>query len=402
MMFFQAEEGGLHLNHDETNRYLNCLDALLSSREVLDQYSRDSVSRFMQTVILSALDLRKRRQEKVFGIRLAQALDALRSVLEAPPRSWSVFMPVDGLAPDALPQRFGNVEFCAVDDPRLRQPFQTLVDTPDQGADRNGGWVRALVSGIDDRLADLPVALAEVQAGDSETALCLARRNLRLALDVLNFYADLLYPPRFRVAVRPAEERPPRLALSVVADRGRSEASVPHETVGPLRPLSFEDVRSSTYRELGIERAGQLLANRKGSDLDELLLSALQWAGRATVEPRPEVAFLHYAIALESIMLGPDPTPELSYRLRMRTAWVLGNEVKKRKGIADAVGRLYAIRSSIVHSGRCEVAESDVQLMRSLAKTSIVAILTRSPFAEMQRYRELNTWFHEAMLGASF
>ena len=104
-------------------------------------------------------------------------------------------------------------------------------------------------------------------------------------------------------------------------------------------------------RKLGFDRVAKLLSHQR-NDLEEKLVAAFQWAGRATAEIRREEAFLLYAIALESIVLADSDPIELTYRLRVRIAHLLGNSPEARRNIFSKVGHLYDIRSKIVHSGR--------------------------------------------------
>ena len=49
------------------------------------------------------------------------------------------------------------------------------------------------------------------------------------------------------------------------------------------------------------------------------ILSAVHWAGRAAVNQRPEEAFLHRTISLESVMLGKTEA-EITTRLTITVA----------------------------------------------------------------------------------
>ncbi|WP_332636404.1 hypothetical protein [Acetomicrobium sp.] len=129
-------------------------------------------------------------------------------------------------------------------------------------------------------------------------------------------------------------------------------------------------------------------------------MASVQWAGRAVVElqQRPEEAFLHYAIALETIILGRRQHDELAYRLSMHTALLAGDTPEKRAEIKKEVRDLYGIRSKIVHSGHYEVTDADVGKIRELTIICIMRILTEKPFTSMTEEREIDNWFDQAML----
>jgi hypothetical protein len=54
------------------------------------------------------------------------------------------------------------------------------------------------------------------------------------------------------------------------------------------------------------------------------------------------------AICLESL-LGDDDSNELTYKLKLRAALLLGSTLEERREIRDAVGKFYKLRSSTVH-----------------------------------------------------
>ena len=67
--------------------------------------------------------------------------------------------------------------------------------------------------------------------------------------------------------------------------------------------------------------------------LQDRILSALQWAGRAAVEERREEAFLLYAIAIESLLLGGKSHVEVTERLAVRGAHLLSGDPKARENV---------------------------------------------------------------------
>lgn len=101
---------------------------------------------------------------------------------------------------------------------------------------------------------------------------------------------------------------------------------------GPFSNFSMSKEAIVALKPYGWERASQILAKEKRTEMEDRILAAMRWAGRATVtEMRDkdkkgtflvaEQAFLLYAIALESLLLKKDT--ELSYRLSLRGAHLL-------------------------------------------------------------------------------
>jgi len=63
-------------------------------------------------------------------------------------------------------------------------------------------------------------------------------------------------------------------------------------------------------------------------------------------------ALLEHTIALEAILLPSKFEGELGYRLRVNAAWLLGSDRDTRAQIAHKLGRIYTLRSSLVHGLR--------------------------------------------------
>ncbi len=54
---------------------------------------------------------------------------------------------------------------------------------------------------------------------------------------------------------------------------------------------------------------------------------------------------------MEAIFLNDNDQGELSYRLKQRAAWLLGNNYNERKEMTKLFGDLYKLRSTAVHTG---------------------------------------------------
>ena len=128
-------------------------------------------------------------------------------------------------------------------------------------------------------------------------------------------------------------------------------------------------------------------------------MASVQWAGRAQVEARTEEAFLLYAIALESLLLGKDVKTELAYRLAVRCAHLLGGPtVDDKKRVVDQIQGLYQLRSKIVHSGNFVVREGELNLISEYAIVTLLTVIERDPFRSMTTSKEFETWLENQLL----
>jgi hypothetical protein len=240
-------------------------------------------------------------------------------------------------------------------------------------------------------------ASIDVEAIDNTAAMHRARRTLRMALDVINFYADLLYPRGARAFVYLAGERESVSTRSLIYQRDQ-QFSMPGNREGPWKPFVLRDLRSKRARMIGAPKIFQWLANSNRNAFEQRVLNALQWAGRATADDRREEAFLLYLISLESLILGDKADRELGYRLRIRCAHLLGRTHTQRAAITKRLGELYGIRSKIVHAGSTEVNDEDLSAARSLAKAALIAILRSRVRPTPKSSQALEDWFESRML----
>jgi hypothetical protein len=152
---------------------------------------------------------------------------------------------------------------------------------------------------------------------------------------------------------------------------------------------------------LELQKVSAWLAEPHLSGLQDRILSALQWAGRAAVEERREEAFLLYAIALEGLLLGGKNHVELTERLAVRGAHLLSGDHEARENVYKDLKVLYGIRSKIVHSGSLEVTDDELARITAVVRGALVTILHLSPLAEMTTESQLDEWFKSQMLGGT-
>jgi hypothetical protein len=166
--------------------------------------------------------------------------------------------------------------------------------------------------------------------------------------------------------------------------------------VGATRKLPLNQIADRP----GFSRMSEMLAKQDPHDLEDRFLTALQWAGRARVDPRNEESFLLYAISLESLLLGGKQDVELSYRLAIRGVHLLSApDLASRIRAESQLRNLYGIRSKIVHSGTYEISNSDLALMAQYARIAVFVVLDREPFKSMKSEQQFEEWFRAQLLG---
>ncbi|KAF0106522.1 MAG: hypothetical protein FD146_2530 [Anaerolineaceae bacterium] len=395
IFFSVADEGTLFLDAAEAEQYRKCLQLLIGA-VASERISAKAIEQLYQKAILESIDIQERRRDQSFEKRLDKAIQGLRSAIRTKPYPFQVCYPVEGLAPDGLPFVFGNVTFRVLTAEQTRA--QIHGSDPQQASTKEQHEsLDAIHEMVQEGLVGKPVGILTVLATESEAAKTLALKELRLTFDVMNFFSDLI-PFSNGYFFLPGDRFRTVVTTLITSGEDKRNYSVSRQVVGPLAPLSAKmlgDVDQT--RKVGLSAASQLLVKRKG-DFQERLLSAIQWAGRATTENRKEQAFLLYAIALESLVLADNEKDELLYRLRTRVAHLIGEGVPSRKQLSKQVKDLYGIRSQIVHSGKYQVTDADFGRIRLVAKSCIIRILTDQTFISMESTKDFISWFDDRIL----
>lgn len=395
-LYFSDEDlGGLWLSDNEVDEYRQILDMLVSALPKPQLVSERTVEKWFQHAILDAI-----RPEAGHGLveeRLLKALGVLSDKLKTSPVQYDVFYPVNGIAHEELPQQVGKVKFLLLDEEQ-RTYFERIANNSELPPKYREGqshivrklWERGDTDGV--------FACTQVSAVDDDSAREVGLHQIRLTVDTVNFFADLVPYERGRLFLPPEAGRA-LVTSPVIRHDTQQSIGVQYSTVGALSLFSMRKFQNSIAGTAEFIKVTSLLTEQH-SKLDTYKLAALQWAGRATVAFRREEAFLLYVIALESLLLSDSDNQELSYRLRLRLAHLLGETYTKRNELFEEMGRLYKIRSNLVHSGKFEVTDVDLSKMRAYAKTAILRILLDEPFVGMQSTSDLAAWFKGQTLGS--
>ena len=141
-----------------------------------------------------------------------------------------------------------------------------------------------------------------------------------------------------------------------------------------------------------LARVEELLAKAGRSQVDELVLRAVRWVGRAVSANRTEDKFLFAAIALDCVT-RPKPGHSIRQQLSSRAARVLSGRGQDREWLEAEIGRLYRIRSTLVHDGSLEVTEDDRAQVQTVALRTVVWALTSPDVGSATTLDDLEAYF---------
>jgi hypothetical protein len=336
-----------------------------------------------------------------FERRLSDAIAELKHSLLATPVPWELHFQVLGLAADGLPTQFEPCRLYLADESAIAQLRERLA---------NSGAPVVAATAAKSAEADVTTEMLRrmmlngmwcelhVEAVDKDAALRLAERRLRVTIDVINFFADVTRD-KTRLFL-PGDAGPsPRFVLRIPAQG--SGPDLARVQAGPSDRFSFGQISRAMTQLLELPKVSDWLAKSRPSELEDRILSALQWAGRAAAEERPEESFLLYAISLESLLLGGKSHTELTERLAMRGAHLLAGDRDGRENVYEELKDLYGIRSKIVHSGSLEVTGDELARIAAVARGALVTVLHLWPLAEMTKESQLEDWFKRQLLSGT-
>jgi hypothetical protein len=383
------------LRGTDAEEYERCVDELYASVAKSEAFSESSVRNLSADTFAVIFREASNRNDQTFVATTDAAIAHLQQLLESEPLDWEVYIPIEGLAPSGLPLQVGNINFerdCIITLGEIDRKVVALLEKNDRLTDDTKQWQAQDISqSVKKYFSERALARTVVRAVDADAARAKAKRVIRRTVDCINFFADRT---NFGMWLSlPGEvEQKIDLELALTSSQYASHRGY----VSTRRKLPLNQI--ATRR--GFSRMSEMLAKQNVSDLEERLLTALQWAGRARVDPRPEESFLLYAIALEALLLGKKQDSELSYRLAIRGVHLVGAPDLESRVLAEKKLRsLYTIRSKIVHSGAYEISNTDLAFMSEYARIATFTILDQEPFKSMNTDQQLEEWFRNQLLG---
>lgn len=398
VFFSRGELGGLMLSGEGAAEYITCVNEVYKAvAGKRGQISRGSVKDAVQTTILKALDIHKTHAEPEFAKRLAKEIEFLKSLFRHDPETYVIGLEVHGLDSENLPAEFGAVKFRVVDDLNLSDASaeSNLAEESDEQRKRRTQSSRLRASVMNSVKGKIYSEI-EVRALDQKAAVALAENQLRLTLDVLNFFGNFFSEEGARVFLPGDASTARHVTILAKAEESPLRAfGFSHK--GPVFKFSFPRANSPSDNVEVFRKASALLAKSDRTSLEQRVLAAIQWAGRAVSDDRRDKAFLNYCISLEALLRAED-RGEIAFTFALRGAHLIIEDASMRAELFRELKTFYALRSKIVHEGRTPISETDVKKIEILAKHAILTVLVKEPFSSMTSTEELEHWFEKQQL----
>jgi len=349
------------------NAYVDLVNKVHAYLQDEGTWSKPSVDDLLMTNIIAVFNSPTGQRAETIHDRSKQLVD----ILKVAPTEWIVDLQIAGVQPDCAGVKFGKIEF-TVDKIDLSR-FQ-----PTQG------------------IADVTLARTTVAAIDQESAKLAAEHLVDHHLAILNALCTDWLPSRIHLFR--GENKPP-MWQTVNRLRKPTENKWAHGSQSRITGTLLTKAELLNFLQLrGGNRVSDFLVNP--TTFGNRLIVGYRTAGTACVEEEPSLAFLLFAIALESVVLGGHDKAEITFQLRARVAHLLGETAEHRGVVFDRVRNLYDVRSKIAHQGMSEVAEAELEEMRLVCLASLNVLTVSPDFASAQTSKDLEEWFRLKLLGA--
>jgi len=393
-LFFQREGiGSLNLDYKESSRYHKCLDNLVRNTVKNDDLSRRSVEIALQEAILKVICIEATSIS--LDVRISKVLDEYRKKLTRKSITYSCYIPVHGLKIEELPSNIGPVEFAVFDDFHADRFRSAISKHTVQKEVKLKGFEKYINTDLKNKV----FGIISVEAKDYGAAQIIAQKNLRIVLDILNYFSDMVPNHPSAWVYLPGDLKPYPFQALILNMEDEASYSFPSTRIPPFMELAILRItEADTKFSIGFAHINNLLKKKNRNKFEQTLITAIQWAGRAVVKKRREESFLLYAIALESLILADNPETELSYRLRIRIAHLLEEDLDSRQEIYKTVRDLYNLRSKLVHDGKFEITELEHKSIRAITRGCLSRICLDPIFQGMVSPQELAAWFDKQVL----
>lgn len=171
----------------------------------------------------------------------------------------------------------------------------------------------------------------------------------------------------------------------------KDTVGVTHQTQGAYKALKLSDEFFSS--PTGAIRRLISMQEETANSLERKILRGVEWLGQAIVEQNSASAFLKTSTAMEVIFSIQEKgvvSSSLIATISECCAQVLGTSAESCSKIERDIRDLYAVRSSVVHSGSNNVSLDDLNKFIRYIRTIILRLLDREPYASFTSAKQLS------------
>lgn len=377
-VWWREGQGSLQFDQEEANRYRELLRGAQRVLAPHDDLSRTTIDKTLQDAMFDVARVMRENPERL-AEQVDLATDMAKERLGGRLEHYECWIEVHGFDPASLPSKFGSMRFEPFGEAHLDQ-----LDVVDQATNAPIPQANARhMLGPDLLYEGRVIAIQLVRARDAKAAIGLATREVTATLDCLNCFSEII--PYNRAMLRVATSLRPtgsaiRFAYTDAGPfRNSPKSAIPWE-YSMERLWELNGFAGKTLRRLD-----ELLGRSKRSEVEELLIRAARWVGRASAADTAEYDFLYTAIAVDCMM---KPVSSEDKTLLNRVKRLLADF----SDIAE-IDRLWQLRNDLVHDGRLEVPEIDKRILHGIALNLLGRLLANDELKRIESLADLDKYF---------
>lgn len=358
-------------------RCLNDSIELISEDDLLGKrFSRTRLWSEVRSLLLSTFDADPTSIEK----DMVQSTASLIKKLEMMPvLQWRVLVPIENLVLKVPSLEIGKVHlatFEKAEHDEVLTTVQKLNESSTSPEPVKESAMQMVTDLVSKTYLHKTVATATVDAVDENHALALAEEETEQALNVLRLYGVLGNNTRMRqVFIGPEGTifQGRHITLCLAGDR----FFLPWRITGYLFEFEIDANTLALMDKLSFQRLREICkkSQEEMTDFERLLVTAIDFYGRATNEPNPRNAYISFLISLESLLLKEGEPRSL---LAERVALVVGKDAQTRTALFKQTRAAYQLRSRIIHDGFDDVTEADVWRVSTIGFQVILRLIPMS------------------------
>jgi hypothetical protein len=270
-------------------------------------------------------------------------------------------MPIQGLKLEVEAFHLGGIIFRPADQIRLDQLSERAkktIQTLKCSGEYKEYWRDHCREVIEDRPGTFDTLAFSETVAEVNQARINSLQSIGMALSILKFltpytqdllaYVGLGLPGEFAMAA---------YSSIVFSEDGSFNTDFP--LVGRYLPFKIDDQFLQRHRE-SLESLSEIIVSRSRSEIEDRILVAIHWAGRAHSDSQPQQQVLSLMTALECL-LNPTNGKPLRIGVSESAVFLVGSEhFEERLKLFQFLGSVYDTRSSIIHGGFAEPSNSDI------------------------------------------
>ena len=308
-------------------------------------------------------------------------------------------MPIQGLKLEVEAFHLGGITFRPADQIQLDQLSERAkktIQTLKCSDEDKEYWRDHSRQVIKDRLGTFDALAFSETVAEVNQARISSSQSIGMALSVLKFLTPYTQDLPEHVGLGlPGEFAMAAYSSIVFSEDGSFNTDFP--LAGRYLPFKIDDQFLQRHGD-ALESLSEIIVSRSRSEIEERILVAIQWAGRAHSDSQPQQQVLSFMTALEC-RLNPTNGKPLRIGVSESAVLLVGSEgLEERLKLFHFLGSMYDVRSKIIHGGSAEPSDSDIANLQQVVGAVIMRVVgIRHKYATR---KALEAHLERARLGA--